>query len=98
MAATKTCKQCDAEVGRRDNICPNCGAILRETLPPQTSGQLDVFALPAGVVVGLFGAVILSGLPGDGGAPLLRVSLGVLGLLLPPAIALAWANRMRPKP
>lgn len=97
MAATKTCKQCGAEVGRRDNECANCGAILRETLPPQTSGQLDVFALPAGVVIGLFGAVILSGLPGDGGAPLLRVSLGVFGLLVPPAIALAWANRMRLK-
>ncbi len=98
MAATKTCKQCDTEVGRRDNTCPSCGAVLRETLPPQTSRQLDVFALPVGVVVGLFGGVILSGLPGDGGAPLLRISLGVLGLLLPPAIALAWANRTGLKP
>lgn len=97
MAATKTCKQCGAEVGRRDNNCPSCGAILRETLPPQTTGQLDVFALPAGVVIGLFGAVILSGLPGEGGSPLLRIGLGVFGLILPPAMALAWANRMRVK-
>jgi len=98
MAATKTCKQCDGEVGRRDNICPNCGAVLRETLPPQTAGPLDVFALPAGVLIGLFVAVILSKLPGSGGEPLMRVSLGVIGLLLPPAIALAWTNRRQPKP
>jgi hypothetical protein len=95
MAAPITCKQCSAEVGRRENTCPNCGAILRQTLPPQTTGQLDVFALPAGVVLGLFAAVILSGIPGDGGEPLLRVGLGVLGLLLPSAIALAWTNRRR---
>ena len=98
MAATKTCKQCGAEVGRRDNVCANCGAILREALPPQTTGQLDVFALPAGVIIGLFGAVILSKLPGDVGNPLLRIGSGVFGLLVPPAIALVWTNRRRPKP
>lgn len=96
MASTATCPQCAAEVSRRANQCPSCGAILRETLPPQTTGQLDVFALPLGVVLGLFGAVLLSKLPGAAGEPLLRVGLGVLGLTLPSAIALAWTNRRRP--
>ena len=96
--ALANCPQCAAEVPRRANHCPNCGAVLRETLPPQTSGGSDVFALVGGVVAGLFGAILLSRIPGEAGSPLLRVSLGVLGLMLPSAAGLAWANRGRIRP
>ena len=55
--AVVQCKQCSTEVPRRTNVCPNCGAVLRETLPPQTTGGSDVFAMLIGLVVGLFQAL-----------------------------------------
>jgi hypothetical protein len=95
MPKLTCCPQCSVEVSRRANICPNCAVVLRNTLPPQTTGGNEVFALVMGVVVGLFGMVLLTKLPGDTGGPLLKTGLGILGLLLPPAIALAWTNRKK---
>lgn len=95
MPKLTNCPQCSAEVSRRANTCSNCGATLRNTLPPQTTGGLDVFALVIGVVLGLFGMVLLAKLPGDAGGPVLKTGLGVVGLLLPSAIALAWTNRKK---
>ena len=94
MAQT-TCPQCSAEVSRRANICPSCGIQLRETLPPQTTGANDIFALIVAVVGGLFGMVLLAKLPGETGSPLLKTGLGVAGLFLPSAAALAWTSRRR---
>ncbi len=93
--AVVTCKQCSAEVTRRTNVCPSCGTVLRQTLPPQTTGGGDVFALIIGLVVGLFALVLLTKLPGETGSPVLKTVLGVLGLMLPPALGLAWANRKK---
>lgn len=92
MALTP-CPHCSTPVDRRANTCPHCGGVLREALPPQTTGMMDVFALPVGVLVGLLGAVFLSRLPGD--RPLLQVGLGVTGLLVPSLVGLLLANRGR---
>jgi hypothetical protein len=90
-----TCPQCSADLPKRASSCPSCGAVLREALPPQTSGMMDVFALPISIAVGLVGALLLSELPGDSGSPLLRVGLGVTGLLVPPLVGMVIANRGR---
>ena len=59
----KKCQSCGSELGRRDKVCPNCGAVYEEPVDtrPSLNPRPFVFACIALVLFGIGEEVIITG-------------------------------------
>lgn len=85
------CPECKAKVASTAASCPHCGASIAGKRATQIEGA-NALILLGSCVVGLFLGVTLSQLAGEDNLKL-KVGLGFLGLIAPPAAALYWSSR-----
>lgn len=85
------CPECGKKVASSAPSCPSCGASIAGRRLTQIEGA-NAFVMLGSCIVGLVLAVLLARLPGEDNVGL-RVALGIVGLVTPPAAALAWSSR-----
>lgn len=85
------CGECKGKVASTAISCPHCGAPVAGKRSTQIQGA-NAFVLLGSCVAGLFFGIFLSGLAGEDDLNL-KVGLGFVGLVSPPAAALFWSSR-----